>query len=143
MRVALIHDGSTRWLAGDPGKSEREHTSAADLEIEAVIVSEIDNYIRAARAKPRDRKNLQTTYRFGTTRLFDTAAEAEVWSADYDAAFPRTGSLRLQSLLPGGGQQNRYLNDAVVLPPRRQVIGCSVILSYTVQGSDITSMPRA
>ncbi len=141
MRIALVHNGVAHWLAGNPALDEREHTGAGNLRIAPAIITQVDTFIRAARARPRDRRNLQTEISFSTHRLFATADAAEQWAMNYEAAYPRTGHLILQSVIPGGGVTQKYLADAVVEPPARVVIGVSVDLNYRVIGSAIVSTP--
>ena len=139
MRVALIHSGTTYWLAGQSGTSERVHSSAADIRLDGQIATQENQFIRAANGETLDRGNLTTTITFGTSRLFASANLAELYSADYDATLPRTGTLILEFVPPTGSVTRRYLRNAVVLPPARQVIGCTVLLRYTVRGADITA----
>ena len=142
MRVALTPTGgTTRWLAGTPGTSEREHSSASDIRINGEILTQENNYLRSQTGEVVDRGNLKTTITFGTSRLFATANEAEMFSADYDSTSPRSGTLILEFVQPLGSVTRRYLRKAVVFPPVRQVIGCTVILNYTVRGGAITPTP--
>ena len=142
MRVALTTAaGKTHWLAGQSGTSERVHSSAADIRIEGQIVTQENQFIRAALGETLDRGNLTNTLTFGTSRLFATANEAEMYSADYDAVMPRTGTLILEFVQPLGSVTRRYLRNAVVLPPARVVTGCTVRLTYTVRGAAITTTP--
>jgi hypothetical protein len=141
MRVALIASVGERWLAGTPGTSERVHSSAADIRFNGQILTQENNYLRAQTAEVIDRGNLKTTITFTTSRLFATANEAEMYSAFYDAVNPRTGTLILEFVQPLGSVTRGYLRKAVVEPPGRQVIGCTVLLSYTVRGGAITSTP--
>lgn len=142
MRVMLKVGVVEHWLAGKPGVSEREWSSVSDYRIEPQIEVQDSKRVRASEAKVHDRGNLKNTLTFGTTRKFETASEAEQFSNDYDTTAPRTGTLVLESVLPVGGVVRRYLPNAVVLPPRRQVIGCSVLLSYTAVGGAIKTTPN-
>ena len=49
--------------------------------------------------------------------------------------YPATGAPRLIGSYP----DNRHLLDAVIDPPSRQVIGCSVLLSYSVTGGRLAA----
>lgn len=135
MRIGLLHEGTLYPLAGEDGVAETVHSSAGDITIEADHTRQRVNRVRAANAMFYDRLNLATTVRFSTTRTFSTVAAAELWSLDYDAAMPRTGALVLESTTG-----TRYLHDAIVSPPDRRVYGCSVALSYTVQGGAISAV---
>jgi hypothetical protein len=131
MRAALIHSTGTLWLAGNPATAERLHSSAANLRIEGRTALQQDARVRAAATLHIDRGNLATTVSFDTSRIFSTPAEAEVWSGMYDTANPRTGTLVLASISPVN-ESLLFFHGAVVQPPRRQVIGCSVLLGYEV-----------
>lgn len=140
MRVALIKDGITYWLAGDPALGEREFSSSSGLRVEAQIDIQEDHFIRAAAGKLRDRKNLVTTVSFSTTRKFATPTAAELFALDYDRTFARDGLLMLESPQSGGGVSRRYF-AAVVRPPSREVIGVTVLLSYVAVGGQIFPTP--
>lgn len=144
MRVALrTTDGVFHWLAGKPGISEREHSSADQFRIAADVAVQEVRKVRAAVASVIDRGNLKTTVSFTTVRKFATAAEAEVWSLDYDLTQPRTGLLVMESQQATGGVSRRYLPDVVIQPPGREVTGVSVHLSYQASGGAIQSSPPA
>jgi len=139
MRIALLASNAvTYWLAGQPGVSERVHSSSAGLHITAKIQVQEDNLVRSPNAIPYDRQNLLTTISFGTTLQFDTTDEAEAFALDYDQNTPRTGTLILQTEIPGGSTvAQRYMPGAVVHPPNRAVTGTSVTIQYTVVGGAI------
>ena len=138
MRVALHPaSGPDVWLAGDPSKSEREHSSAANIRLSGRIQTQAVEKVRANNAGIFDRKNLIETLTFSTVRKFDTAAEAEDWSLTYNAAMPRTGDAILQTITPGGGVSTRTMGNVVVMPPTRVVTGCSVELNYEITGGPI------
>ena len=139
MRVALINSGVTYWLAGDPTKSEREHSSAADFRLSGRRLVQEATYVRADAGKALDRGNLLETITFSTWRLFDTVNEADLFVLDYHRTMPYTGTLRLVSLIAGGGESNRYLNDAVIDPPEFLKAGASVQLTYTARGGAIST----
>ena len=86
---------------------------------------------RAAGIALRDRGNLAETVSFTTSRKFATTDEADEWSATYSAVFPRTGYLDLYN---ESDEIIARLDNAIVQPPLRTVIGVSVQLSYTVIG---------
>lgn len=139
MRIGIKVGSVTTWLAGDPAVGEHAHSSASDLRIAATAQKQTDRFVRAAAAKERDRGNLSTTVSFSTTRKFSTPQTAELWAADYDSAFPRAGTLVIQTTAPGGTGTSRYMADTVVDPPTRQIIGCSVLLTYSATGGAITT----
>ena len=143
MRVALRTGGITHWLAGQPAVDEREFSSVSGFRVSAGINVQQVAKVRAEAMEVVDHKNLQTTLTFGTTRKFDTAVLAELWSLDYDNGWPRSGTLILESPQPGGGVSRRYMAGAVVQPPVRAVTGVSVDLSYTVTGGLIKASPPA
>ena len=142
MRISLQPSaGALVWLAGQPGVDEREFASASNIRITGSIQVQEDRYIRGTNAKVKDRKNLLETLTFTTTRTFPTPQAAELWSMDYNANMPRAGVVQLQSIAEGGSVSTRYMKDAVVMPPGREVIGCSVILSYEIRGGSIKTSP--
>ena len=102
MRISLLVGETLHPLAGEAGVSERVHSSAARLRIEAGIGSQVLRRLRAANAEPVDRGNLLTRISFSTTRLFPSPAEAFLWALDYDATFPRAGTLVIDSIAAGG-----------------------------------------
>jgi hypothetical protein len=129
MRIALVHDGGTLDLAGSRDYTLREFPGADNLRFEGRTALQADARVRAAATSHIDRGNLATTVSFGTSRIFSTTAAAEVWSGMYDTVSARSGTLVISDwdLIP-------LLNfpGAVVQPPRRQVIGCTVLLQYEV-----------
>jgi hypothetical protein len=139
MRISLITDvegiaGQVFYLAGQAGVSERTHSSAADFELTPESAQEVLRFVRAAEAQPVDRGNLLQALRFTTTRQFSTAAEAWLWALDYDWLYPRTGELELDAVTG-----IRRMQNAVVSPPRRRVVGATVLLDYSVLGSRINA----
>lgn len=142
MRIALLQPTSTTtlWLAGDPSKNEREHSSAGDVRINGQTLVQWNQCVRATAGVPIDRGNLETTLTFTTARIFTTVAAAEVWSATYDSTQLRTGDVVLMSPAATALTSSYILMAAaVVQPPTRQVIGCSVLLSYTILGGLLES----
>lgn len=137
MRVSL-YNGSTLYpLAGQAGVNERVHSSSGDFRETARAETQIVNRVRATYAEPLDRGNLLTQFQFSTTRIFDTPALAELWCLDYEAAFPRDGTLIMDAIAPGGVVTRRHLLNAVVSPPSRRCIGCTVQLDYQVEGGQV------
>jgi hypothetical protein len=137
MRIGL-HNGSTLYpLAGEAGVSERTHSSAGDLVISPQAEVQVASYVRAAAAKPMDRGNLLHVVSFSTTRKLSSVVEAQLWALDYDAAFPRSGTLYLDTVAAGGIIVRRTMANAVVDPPQRRVMGAPVMLNYTVRGGAI------
>lgn len=138
MRIGL-YNGSTLYpLAGEDGVSERVHSSAADVVIQPSAALQVVEKVRAANALHLDRGNLAHSISFTTTRKFDSVDLAELWALDYDADFPRTGTLYLDTLTPGGFILRRQMADAVVSPPQRRLNGAMISLTYTVQGGAIS-----
>lgn len=131
MKIALLHEAITYWLAGQPEVSERVHSSAADLVFTGDIQIDIQGRVRASSMAYRDRGNLSAGLSFSTWRKFTTLAEAEEYSAVYDAVNPRTGYVDLYG---ASGSIIARLQNAVVRPPVRAVTGTSVKLDYTVVG---------
>ena len=139
MRVGLLVGAVEYWLAGQAGVDERVHSSVSNFRLDADISMQVSQRVRAPAVQLADRLNLQTSLGFGTTRIFASTDLAELWSLDYDSAFPRAGTLILESQIPGGGVTRRYMAGAIVSPPSREVTGVSVMLAYRVTGGAITS----
>ena len=137
MRVSLITATATYPLAGETGVDERVFCGAVDFRLEASIQRQPLARLRAATAGEKDRQNLTTTITFGTRRVFATALAAFHHAADYDAAGDRAGTLRLDTVSPGGTVVSREMPGAVVSPPRRRLDGCTLWLDYTVRGGGI------
>ena len=135
MRISLLNGSTTYHLAGQAGVAESVHSSAAGVQIGATIQKQTALRVRADAAVTYDRANLQTTVSFSTVRTFATTDEAELWALDYDATYPRTGTLTMAST---GDGTTRTMTGAVVDPPARDVLGCAVVLNYTVTGGAIS-----
>lgn len=139
MRIALYTGGKAHWLAGDPSKTEREHSSVADFSVDPVIEVQTNKFIRAVEASHHDRRNIDTTISWSTTRKFNTVAEAQRWMLEYDMTMPRTGTLQMHLLSGNNNVIIRYLHNCVVLPPSRRATGVSVHLTYQAKGGRITN----
>lgn len=137
MRISLLVGATVYPLAGEAGVSERDHSSAADWEHQAVPQKQPLDLLRASHAHDLDRGNLRTTISFTTTRKFATAAAAWLFDLDYDRTRPREGTLVLEALSTTGDASVRHLLNALVEPPRRRVTGCTVLLSYLVTGGAV------
>lgn len=137
MRISLLADSTVYPLAGEAGVSERAHSSAGDFRQQPTANTQLVQKVRAANAEPLDRGNLLEVITFSTARQFASAAEAWLWSLDYDRTMPRAGTLVLEAIAAGGGVSTRHLLNALVAPPQRTVTGATVRLDYTVQGSNI------
>lgn len=114
-------------LAG--GDNERLHTSAFNIRISGTRATQSRDGVRRERSGVRDRKNLANTLSFSTVRYFATAALAEAFAETYDTTAPYTGTLTTSN--------GSSMLDTVVLPPDREVNGCSVTLHYTCIGSGL------
>lgn len=140
MRISLKVGSTVYPLAGTSGVSERVHTSAGDFRIEPQAVTELITRLRASHALPVDRANLSNTLSFSTTRKFSTSALASAYALMVDTAIPRSGILVLEDFSPGGEWSEHRMANAVVSPPRRKCIGCTVMLDYVVTGGAITEI---
>lgn len=133
MKIALVHDSTTYWLAGQTGVSERVHSSAGDLEFSGEIALQGQSRVRAVARAWRDRGNYSAGVSFSTTRKFDSLTEAEEFAATYDLVYPRTGYLEFYG---AAGAVVATLQNVVVNPPRRRVTGVSVRLDYSAVGAN-------
>lgn len=139
MRISL-YSGTTLYpLAGQSGVSERVHSSADQVTISPQAELQVAPRVRATHALHLDRANLATSISFSTSRKFSTVAEAEQWALAYDANFPRTGTLYLDTVSPLGVVTRQTMADAVVSPPTRKCTGATVLLDYQAQGGAIAT----
>jgi hypothetical protein len=139
MRIGL-YSGSTLYpLAGASGVSERTHSSAGDFALTPESAVQVAAFVRGTYAKPIDRGNLLNAVAFTTARQFATPAAAQLWCLDYHATFPTSGTLYFDAIAPGGGITRRTMADTVVDPPRRRVVGATVLLDYNVKGGVIAA----
>jgi len=138
MRIALLNGSTTYHLAGESGVSEREHSSANNIRFTPSRIAQEVTRIRAANATAFDRGNLRMTLEFDTARTFDDVGEAEAFALEYDASYPRTGTIIITDS-DNATAYTRNMADCLVDPPTRTVMGCTVYLSYRVTGGAITT----
>jgi hypothetical protein len=124
-------------LAGQEGVSERTHSSAGGFELTPESAVQVAAFVRGSHAKPLDRGNVLNVLNFGTSRLFSTPAEAQLWCLDYKTAFPAAGTLFLDAVAADGTFTRRCMANAVADPPRRRCNGATVLLDYLVRGGAI------
>ena len=137
MRVSLKVGSTSYPLAGEDGVSERVHSSASNFAVDPILETQRITRVRATHAGIVDRGNLTTVVKFSTTRKFPTVPHASMWLLDYDRTFPREGIAVFEDVSPLGAILRRHLLSAVVSPPSRRHIGCTVFLDYTITGSEI------
>ncbi len=130
MRISLTTATNTYYLAGESGVSERVHSSAGDFELTAAAETQLMALLRSATAGTVDRGNLTTTATFTTSRVFATPSAAFLYALDHDSNRGREGYV---DFMVDGAV--RRLEKAVVSPPERRVIGCTVSLRYTLTGA--------
>jgi len=140
MRIALLHSNTYHWLAGNPALDIRSHGWADGFQMQPRLATQERLLLRASHASELDRGNLLHTVSFRTMRKFSSPQAAMVWCMDYDAVFPRTGALIMDSISPMGAVSRRSMANALVHPPSRQVNGASVLLEYRVSGGAITTV---
>lgn len=141
MRISLLAADIIYPLAGEAGVDERIHSSAGDLVISASAAVQPVQRVRATHAQALDRGNLRTSLSFSTSRRFASADVASLAALDHDSGHPREGILILEVTAPGGAVSGRHLLDAVVSPPQRRCIGCTVLYAYQVTGGEIIPAP--
>ena len=137
MRIALINGATTYPLAGEAGVDERMHTSAADFRMTGHAGKQSQTFVRAAYGQEIDRGNLFHGISFTTARQFSTPQAAFLYSLDYAASHPRDGILQMDTIGSWGAIARRQMTGALVDPPGRRVIGCSLMLDYHVSGGQI------
>lgn len=128
MRICLLTPDPV-WLAGDPGLPEREHSPAGDLSFDPTLETQTAVRVRAPEAAHWGRGNYAMRISFSTARLYASGEQAAAAAALYDVRHPHAGTLRLCRVTPGA-EAIADFPGALVLPPRRQVIGRSVLLAY-------------
>lgn len=133
MILCLIHNATQYWLAGQLGVDQHVHSSAGSLQFGGSTIMQAQQRVRAGHTALRDRGNLVASVSFTTSRQFETISDAEVFAATYDAVFPRSGTLRCYRET---GESVCQLLNAIVAPPIRQVIGVTVMLTYSVSGGE-------
>lgn len=134
MRIYLTNGAKTYYLTGQPGVSERVHSSAFDYQKRSQAVTQTAGFVRGKAVKVYDRGNVQTTISFGTTRKFATAADAVAWAHDHEADYPRTGTVIVETDRANLGAIRRYLREAVVSPPDIEFIGATLVIRYSITG---------
>lgn len=138
MKVHLTDtSGNVCWLAGHDCDPECLRTSARDYNHQGQQIVEPSSFARGAVGAFFDRQNFTTQLTFSATRTFTTSGEACLFIADYDRVTPRFGFITLIVTNPheNGGEELRYLLDAVVDPPNMTNRGAAVVLDYTIRGS--------
>lgn len=135
MRIFLQTEDDLLFLAGDGRVSERVFSGVADFDLSGVFENQIVRKVRGAHARALARGNCRHRAFFRTRRVFPTPREAELFAADVEAAFPRTGTLYFVT-----GAGTRKLRDTVVGPPVSTVRGCEVRLQYQAGGGEITPL---
>ena len=141
MRIGLQNGGTTQWLAGEPGVSERVHSSARDYTLTGERQLEVVPFVKGLVTRQFDRRNQSNEVTFGTTRTFSTADLCFLYTLDYLADIPLTGTLVLQIDTPNGGYKTRLIANAVMQRPEMDAVGVSLALDYTVTGGAITTGP--
>ena len=139
MRISLLNGSTVYHLAGQAWVNERTHSSAGELSMAPRIRSEVVDLVDSASAVLFDRKKLVTSLSFSTTRQFASPAEALLFATDYDAAYARTGTLRIDAVAPNGSVTRRALANAIVGPPLREIRGATLLLNYSIEGAAITA----
>ena len=139
MRISITTPDNKRFhLAGQPGVSERVHSSAANYQKSVIYTPQVSRFVRARAVKVHDRGNQQTVISFGTSRKFEDAAEAMAWGHDHEIDYPRAGTVAVESQRANGGTLVRYLKDAAVSPPEIQFLGATLLIYYTITGGIFT-----
>jgi len=134
MTAALINGSEIFYLAGHPDIDERTFSSCQNLRISGRVSVQQRARIRAAAVEHIDRGNLETTASFTVRRAFDSTAAAETFAGMMEDAAELDGVLIFRADGNADPDTYIYMCRAVVLPPEREVIGCSVLLHYTVAG---------
>jgi hypothetical protein len=129
MRVRI----GTYWLAGDPSKTEREHSSAL-ITYAPKRVQQEQQGMRWVTPSFFDRNNASWEISFQTTRRFESFAESTAFIMGYMSAHAWSGTVVFCQDLGDGTWQEYNLSGAIIEPPVFVPQGVSLQLRYTVRG---------
>lgn len=129
MRVRI----GTYWLAGDPTKSERRHSSALIQYLPSRDQQEQKGH-GWTHARFVDRGNAKWDISFETTRLFNSYAETTAFILGYGSAHAWSGTVVFCEDLGDGTWQEYNLTGAVIEMPPLLPVGVSLRLRYSVRG---------
>ena len=139
MRIGLQNGDTIQWLAGEPGVSERVHSSVRDFALGGDRQLEVVPFVKGSFTRQFDRGNQANEITFGTTRTFASADLTFLFELDYLDNIQLTGTIVFQIDIPGGGTETRYMANAVMQRPEMDPIGDSLMLDFSISGGQITS----
>lgn len=134
----LVRIGSY-YLAGDPTKSEREHSSAM-VQFAPVRIQQEITGLRWPFRRHFDRDNAGMECSFETTRRFLSFADVTTFMMAYHSASPPhafQGTVIFRELLGGGNYQEYNLYHAVIEPPVMVPEGVTLHLRYNIRGGEL------
>lgn len=137
MRVAIQNGGSTYWLAGQAGVSERVHSSARDFSLSRDRQLTVAPIVHSGFTVQFDRGNESTIATFSTTRKFATAEECFLFMIRY--SIPLTGVTVFEVEQIGGGTVQSLMANSVMSKPVMTPIGKTLTIEYTITGGAITA----
>lgn len=124
------------WLAGDPSKTEREHSSTLIQYQPQRLQQEVTGH-RWANKKYIDRENLSWDISFETVRRFDSYALATAFILAYADAHPFSGTVCLRTDTGVATWTEKELKDAVIEMPLFIPEGSNLRLRYTIRGGKL------
>lgn len=121
--AAILRDSDENrrvWLVGDPARSYREHTPAANEQRTVTRNQGLKSGVGWLNKKAEDYGNAHVEVRLSTTMLFDSIADAWRWRnalsalAEADQPFPWHGDVILRLLLGDGSWEEAKMPAANV-----------------------------
>jgi len=132
MRVRI----GSYWLAGDPTKTERQHSSAL-IQLAPVRIQQEQTGLLWAFRRHYDRGNAGWEISFDTTRLFTSYADVTAFIMAYHSAHAFQGTVYFRQDTGGSSYQEYQLYHAVIEPPLMDPRGVSLRLRYTIRGGEL------
>jgi hypothetical protein len=132
MRIRI----GTFWLAGDPTKSEREHSSAL-VTFAPQRLQQAEGGLRWENMVFIDRQNESWDITFDTSRLFASYAEVDAFCLSYMTKHPWSGTVSFRSDTGPATWVEYDLKNAVIVPPVILPAGVTLRLRYTVRGGKL------
>lgn len=136
------------WLAGNPVKSNTDHSGVEDETRAITRQRQVDTGPGWPYALPADRQNESLQLAFRSTRLFASGVEAWRWRNAFshiDAAqwpHPIEGDVIMRYCLPDGTHEDVRLHDCLLSKPQMSPEGLSLLLSYTLIGGRISPLAQ-
>lgn len=126
------------WLAGDPTKTERTHSSTL-IEYAPQRMIQENSGLRWPNKRYIDRANKSWNISFETHRLFDTPELLDAFvNTIFDGAHPWSGTVSFRSGTLASWTE-RDLTPCVIIPPVMVPTGVSLRLRYVILGGTFST----